>query len=108
MVKLAGASPNTLGVFLRRNENLEMSHTYFLRAAYFGHLNSQYNVATDFYNGDGVEQNNIPAFAWATMTSIEGDKDGEKLVEMILPSLSEEDFKLGEDLIASLREKVLN
>ena len=72
-----------LGVLLHQSDQLEESHNMFLRAAHFGHLNAQINVAVNYLNGEIVPQDAEGAYYWARRAENQGDEDGGKLVSRI-------------------------
>jgi hypothetical protein len=78
-----------LGVLSHQSEQLEQSHNMFLRAARFGHLNAQINVAVNYFDGEIVEQDIESAYYWSRIASNQGDEDGEKLVAQIKPTLTQ-------------------
>ena len=78
-----------MGALIRRSGNQETSHQFFMRGAKLGNLNSQYNVATDFFNGDPVPKDLEQAFYWALIVEKRGDAEILPLIEKIKEELDQ-------------------
>ena len=72
-----------LAVTVTAEQRRRVVSQFFLRGAQLGNLNSQYNVAADFFNGDPVQKNLEQAFYWALIVEKRGDKEISALVEKI-------------------------
>ena len=77
-----------LGVLSHQNGDLYHGHTHFLRAANFGHIDSQINVAANYFYGEIVSQDKELAYYWAKIASYQDDAEGRKLSSIIEKSLS--------------------
>lgn len=78
-----------MGALIRRAGNQETSHQFFLRGAKLGSLNSQYNVAADFFNGDPIPKDLEQAFYWALIVEKRGDAEILPLIQRIKEELDQ-------------------
>lgn len=88
-----------MGALIRREGNQDTSHQFFLRGAKLGNLNSQYNVAADFFNGGFIERDLEQAFYWALIVEKRGDAEIAGLLDKIRG-------ELGKDLQMHVSEQV--
>lgn len=79
-----------MGALIRRGGNQDTSHQFFLRGAKLGNLNSQYNVAADFFNGDPIERDLEQALYWALIVEKRGDAEIAGLLEKIRGELGKD------------------
>ena len=82
--------------------NTVLAAQWWQRAAYFGHLDSQYAYALAHLNGTGVAQNQGIAFALANVAAAQGHPDAERLRDQLLEAMSPELLHDAQDLSVQL------
>ncbi len=68
---------------------------WFRKSAEQGYAKAQYNLGAYYYNGTGVERNNLKAFFWFNVAHDNGDKFASAYLEQVQESLTDaESFRV--------------
>ena len=76
---------------------------WFRLAAEQGVDIAQYNLGVMYFNGDGVPEDNVQAFAWANIAGANGH-DVSSLKEMLKKVLSQQDMSEAQSLTRQLKK----
>jgi TPR repeat protein len=89
---------------LKRNATLAAQ--WWQRAAFAGHLESQYAFSLLYISGNGVERNPGVAFALANLAAAQGHGQAAKVRDQLMTNLAPETLREAQDLSVQLFEKV--
>ena len=76
---------------------------WFTRAAELGHLKAQYALATNLHAG---ARNNVQAYAWANLASVNGHEDAANLRDEIATNLSAAQLAEAQQISRELRARI--
>lgn len=88
------------------NPDYKAALNWFTKAANHGLADSQYNVAVLYENGLGPSADRIVAYKWYSLAAKGGDKDAAERRDALKASLSANERKAAEGLIAAFRPEM--
>ncbi|WP_188630951.1 SEL1-like repeat protein [Oceanisphaera marina] len=78
-----------LGCFLsKREHSTKVECSRFFRAAEQGYAGAQYNLGLMYLRGEGVPQNDVVAYAWASAAAANGEEAGVTLRDIAAEKLT--------------------
>jgi localization factor PodJL len=81
---------------------------WFSKAAEHGLSDSQYNLGVLYENGLGVRANPVTAYKWYALAARGGDADATARLDAVKGTLSADDLKLADGLVASFKARSAN
>lgn len=90
-----------------RSSNRVNAGYCLLAAALQGHVGAQYRLAQLYSKGIVLPQNDLVAYKWAFIASMNGDREAERLALMLEQFLSTEDVQLATASIQSMLPEML-
>ncbi|MDD4520002.1 MAG: sel1 repeat family protein [Alphaproteobacteria bacterium] len=95
--------------FLTQTDGTEMGAGYcLLSAAFLGNVDAQFTVAQLYHHGALLPQNDISAYKWALLATINGNKEADTLGVSIEKKLSPEEIQIAHDSLDKLIEIMQN
>lgn len=77
---------------ISRRQNLQQAATWYREAAEYEHPGAQYNLATMYEVGTGVEQDLVRAYLWARLAQDNEAEGAEALVNRVQAAMSQEEL----------------
>ncbi len=91
---------------MERGANRGNAGYCFIAAALLGNVNAQFRLAQLYNKGIVLPQDDLSAYKWAFIASLNGHKDAERLALMLESFLSTEDIELATKSIESLLPQI--
>ncbi len=82
--------------FVQTQNNSDFQETKIL--AEQGFAKAQYNLALMYCNGQGVKQDNIMAYAWASKALVQGESDAKKLIKYLENKMTSEQIRKAQSI----------
>lgn len=86
--------------------NYAAAAPWFQKAAEYGLSDSQYNLGVLVENGLGVKADRVSAYKWYALAAKDGDQDATQRRDALKVTLSGDELKAAEGLIAAFRARV--
>src|SRR5579864_8042036 len=80
----------------------------FKELAELGEPSAQFDVAVMYAKGEGIQQSNVLAHAWASIAGQNGNEKGKVLAEKLEPDLTPNSLRFSKDLQAEFSQNALN
>ncbi len=87
------------------DESFSKALSWYLVGAEAGHALSQYGLANLYANGSGVDVNYLRAYMWATLSSVGGAPDAERLKSFLAKEMTPHELDGAQNAVASCLEK---
>jgi TonB family protein len=88
--------------------DLATAFKQFKEMAELGQPQAQYDMAVMYARGEGIDQNNIYAHAWASLAAQNGEVKGQELAEKLQPNLTPTSLGISTDIQSKYSQSALD